>query len=141
MTFLSFEWQNSSCGDKIIHYIGNDMPYLPIDDPRYDSPEKLYAALKNSDAFIISHHPGYELDLHVPGARWEVMDTEIDRLVEIWSMHGSSEGYDVTDRPLIPPFRKGGAYEGFTKGLRLGVTAGSDTHTARPGGSCEDVLW
>lgn len=139
ITFLSYEWQHSSCGDKIIHYLGNDMPYLPIDDPRYDDPEKLYAALKKSDAFIISHHPGYELDLHVPGARWEVMDTEIDRLVEIWSMHGSSEGYDITDRPLIPPFRKGGAYEGLQKGLRLGVTAGSDTHTARPGGSCDDV--
>jgi len=139
ITFLSYEWQHSSCGDKIIHYLGNDMPYLPIDDSQYDSPEKLYGALKKSDAFIISHHPGYELDLHVPGARWEVMDTEIDRLVEIWSMHGSSEGYDVTDRPLIPPFRKGGAYEGFKKGLRLGVTAGSDTHTARPGGSCDDV--
>jgi len=139
ITFLSFEWQHSHYGDKIIHYLGNDMPYLPIDDPRYDCPANLYKALKKTDAFVISHHVGYELDLHVPGAKWEAMDTEVDRLVEIWSMHGSSEGYNSNDRPLIPPFRKGGAYEGLKQGLRVGIVAGSDTHTARPGGSCDDV--
>jgi hypothetical protein len=139
ITFLSFEWQHSSCGDKVIHYLGNDMPYLPIDDPRYDSPEKLYAELKKCDAFIISHHPGYGLNLHVPGTRWDVIDTEVDRLVELWSIHGSSEGYDVNDRPLIPPLRKKGVYEGLQRGLKIGFVAGSDTHTARPGGCCDDV--
>jgi hypothetical protein len=139
VTFLSFEWQHSSCGDKIVHYIGNDMPYLPLDMPEYDSPEKLYKAVKKTDAFIISHHPGYGLNLHVPGARWDVMDTEIDRLVELWSMHGSSEGYDEKDRPLIPPYRKAGVRQGLQEGLRVGLVGGSDTHTARPGGSCDDV--
>jgi hypothetical protein len=139
VTFLSFEWQHSSCGDKIVHYIGNDMPFLSLDMSEYDSPDKFYAAVKQTDAFIISHHPGYCLDLHVPGARWDVMDTEIDRLVEIWSMHGSSEGYDERDRPLIPPYRKAGVRQGLTEGLRVGLVGGSDTHTARPGGSSDDV--
>jgi hypothetical protein len=139
VTFLGFEWQHSGYGDKIIHYLGGDMPYLPVDDPRYDNPASLYEALRGADAFIISHHPGYELDLHVPGTRWEIIETDVDRLVEIWSMHGSSEGLDEKDRPLIKPSRPGGIYEGLKQGVRMGIVAGSDTHTARPGGSTDDV--
>ncbi len=138
VTFLAFEWQHSSCGDKVIHYLGGDQPFLPIDDARYDSPEKLYAALEQSDALVVSHHPGYELDRHVPGTRWEVVDDRIDRLLEIWSMHGSSEGCDSSDRPLMAPRRSGGACEGLRGGLRMGVVAGSDTHTGRPAGSIDD---
>jgi len=139
VTFPAFEWQHSHYGDKVIHFLGGDPPYLPIDDPRYADPGSLYAALKSSDALIVSHHPGYAADLHVPGTDWRVMDTEIDRLVEIWSMHGSSEGYDPEDRPLIPPCRPEGALAGLRRGLRFGLVAGSDSHTGRPGGSAQDV--
>ena len=135
VTFLSFEWQHSQYGDKVIHFLGGDMPYLPIDDPRYADPPSLYEALRGTDAFIISHHPGYEMDLHVPGTRWETVQTDIDRLAEIWSMHGSSEGFDPTDRPIVPPRRPGGVYDGLRQGAHMGIVAGSDTHTARPGGS------
>ena len=138
VTFPAFEWQHSMYGDKVIHFLSNDIPYLPIDDPRYDSPDKLYSALRKTDAFIISHHPGYELGLHVPGTDWNVMEDDIDRLVEIWSMHGSSEGFD-NQQPLIPPFRKEGAMAGLKLGKKFGIVAGSDTHTARPGGSVQEV--
>lgn len=139
VTFLAFEWQHSSYGDKVIHYLGGDMPYLPVDDPRYADPKRLYEALRGTDAFIISHHPGYDLDLHVPGTRWDTVDTDVDRALEIWSMHGSSEGFDPADRPMIPPKRTAGVYEGLRRGLRMGLVAGSDTHTARPGGSAQDA--
>ena len=139
VTFLSFEWQHSHYGDKVIHYLGGDMPYLPVDDPRYNNPQKLYQALRKTDAFIISHHPGYELDLHVPGTEWETIETDVDRFIEIWSMHGSSEGCDPHDRPLIPPWRRDGAMAGLRRGLRMGIVAGSDTHTGRPGGSAHEV--
>ncbi len=139
VTFLSFEWQHSAYGDKVIHFLGGDMPYLPVYDPRYSNPPKLYEALRGTDAFIISHHVGYELNQHVPGADWSVMETDIDRLVEIWSMHGSSEGYGPSDRPMIPPRRIGGIKEGLQRGLRFGFVAGSDTHSARPGGSVNNI--
>lgn len=139
VTFPAFEWQHSHYGDKVVHFLGGDMPYLPIDDTRYADPSSLYDALRNSDALVISHHPGYALDLHVPGTDWDGMQTDIDRLVEIWSMHGSSEGYDPEDRPLIPPRRPEGALTGLHRGLRFGLVAGSDTHTGRPGGSAQDV--
>ncbi len=138
VTFLSFEWQHSHYGDKVIHYLGGDMPYLPVDDERYATPAGLYEALRGAGALVISHHPGYALGLHVPGTDWDAMETDVDRLVEIWSMHGSSEGYSPRDRPLQPPRREAGVMEGLRKGLRFGLVAGSDTHSGRPGGSAKE---
>ena len=139
VTFLAFEWQHSHYGDKVVHYLGGDAPYLPIDDSRYDNPKALYDALRETDALVVSHHPGYALDRHVPGTDWESVETDVDRLVELWSMHGSSEGYDPGDRPLIPPRRPEGVMAGLRRGLRMGFVAGSDTHTGRPGGSAQDA--
>ena len=137
VTFLAFEWQHADYGDKVIHFLGGDMPYLPIDAGRYSDPVNLYEALRGTDAFIISHHPGYELHRHVPGTDWEVVETDVDRLVEIWSMHGSSEGSDPQDRPLMHSRRPEGVMEALRKGLRIGLVGGSDTHTGRPGGSLQ----
>ncbi|MFO7900541.1 MAG: GNAT family N-acetyltransferase, partial [Planctomycetota bacterium] len=138
VTLLSFEWQHSHCGDKVVHYLGGDAPYLPIDDDRYAHPAALYEALRGTDALVISHHPGYALDQHVPGTDWDAMETDVDRLVELWSMHGSSEGYGPDDRPMRPPRREGGVMDGLRRGLRFGFTGGSDTHSARPGGSAKE---
>ena len=138
VTFPAFEWQHSHYGDKVIHYLSGDQPYLPVDDRRYAHPTGLYAALGASDALVISHHSGYALDLHVPGTDWQAVNPDIERLTELWSMHGSSEGYDPADRPLVPPRREDGVMAALRQGLRLGFTAGSDTHSGRPGGSAKE---
>lgn len=138
VTFPAFEWQHSHYGDKVVHYMSCDQPYLPVDDKRYNQPCKLYEALRGSDALVISHHPGYALDLHVPGTDWSAVETDIDRLVELWSMHGSSEGRDPADRPLVGARREAGVMEALRRGLRMGFVAGSDTHSGRPGGSAHE---
>lgn len=135
ITFLSQEWQHSAFGDKVIHYLGGDQPYLDVEDKRYNSLDKVYAALRQSDAFIIGHHPAYPLDTWVPGTNLELADPALEPLVEIWSMHGSSEGYDEQDRPLIEYDPQNYVYHALREGARVGFTAGSDTHTGRPGGS------
>lgn len=138
VTFLGFEWQHSSFGDKVIHFLGGDQPYLPVDDPRYNTPGKLYQALRQSDALVISHHVCYPLPRWVPGTDWDTVDTGLERLVELWSMHGSGEGYSLEDRPLreVDPSRT--VMQALRKGLRLGFVAGSDTHSGRPGGSAKE---
>lgn len=138
VTFLACEWQHSHYGDKVVHFLGNDQPYMPVDRRTYDLPCKLYEALRATDAFIISHHPGYALDQHVPGTDWQAMETDVDRLVEIWSMHGSSEGYCPADRPLREPRREEGVMGALRQGLRFGLVAGSDTHSGRPCGSAKE---
>ena len=139
VTLLAFEWQHSGYGDKVVHYLVCDQPYLPVDDARYDTPGKLYEALRGSDAMVISHHPAYPSQW-VPGTDYDVVETDVERVIEIWSMHGSSEGYDPNDRPLskIDPQRY--VYAALRRGVRLGFVAGSDTHSGRPGGSAKEPL-
>jgi hypothetical protein len=136
--FLGFEWQHSGYGDKVIHYLGGDQPYLPVDDCRYDSPAKLYECLRSADALVIGHHPGYPIGQWVPGTDFGSVETDVERLVELWSMHGSSEGYDPSDRPLVGADADGGVMAALRKGARVGFVAGSDTHSGRPGGSAKE---
>lgn len=140
VTFLGFEWQHTGYGDKVIHFLGGDQPYLPVDDPRYSSPAKLYNALRDSDAFVISHHTAYPPGSWCPATDFDAIDNDIERVVEIWSMHGSSEGYNDSDRPLQNHDSNHTAMAALRKGLRLGFVAGSDTHSARPGGSAKEPL-
>jgi hypothetical protein len=135
---LGFEWQHTGYGDKIVHYLGGDQPYLPRDDVRYQSAKGLYAALRDSDALVISHHPCYPRGSWCSSTDFDAVETDVERLVELWSMHGSSEGYDPTDRPFaeFDPDRL--VMSALKRGLRLGFTGGSDTHSARPGGSAKE---
>jgi mycothiol synthase len=136
--FLGFEWQHSGYGDKVVHYLSGDQPYLPVDDRRYSDPAKLYAALRATDALVIGHHPGYPVGQWVPGTDFECVESDVERLAELWSMHGSSKGYDPTDRPLVGAASTGGVMVALRKGPRLGFVAGSDTHSGRPGGSAKE---
>lgn len=136
--FLGFEWQHTSFGDKVVHYLGGDQPYLPRDDPRYQSAAGLYEALRGSDALVISHHPCYPPESWCSSTDFDAVETDVERLVELWSMHGSSEGYDPSDRPLerFDPDRY--VMTALRRGARLGFTGGSDTHSGRPGGSIKE---
>lgn len=138
VTLLGFEWQHTGYGDKVVHYLGGDQPYLPVDDPRYNSAAKLYAALRDSDALTISHHPAYRAGSWCSSTDFTTVETDVDRLVEIWSMHGSSEGWDVKDRPLRNADPERQVMPALRRGVRMGFTAGSDTHNGRPGGSIEE---
>ena len=138
VTFLGFEWQHTGYGDKVVHFLGGDQPYLPVDDMRYATPAKLYEALRESDALIISHHPCYPPDSWCASTDFDKVENDVERLVELWSMHGSSEGYDPNDRPFqnCDPTRQ--VMAALKRGVRLGFTGGSDTHSGRPGGSARE---
>ena len=138
VTLLAYEWQHAAFGDKVIHYLSGDQPYLPTDDGRFNGAAKLYEALRATDAFIISHHVAYPCDRWVPGTDWNSVETDIERVMEIWSMHGSSEGYDAADRPLTATDPSRTAMAVLRKGLRIGFVGGSDTHSGRPGGSAKE---
>lgn len=140
VTFLSFEWQHTGYGDKVIHFLGGDQPYLCVDDSRYNMPAKLYEALRTSDAIVISHHSSYPPGSWCSSTDFDTVETDVERLVELWSMHGSSEGYNSQDRPLLKSDPARNVMAALRKGLRLGFVAGSDSHSARPGGSAKEPL-
>ncbi|MHC4872733.1 MAG: DUF3604 domain-containing protein [Planctomycetota bacterium] len=138
ITLLGFEWQHTGFGDKVIHYLGGDQPYLPATDERGNTASRLYKTLRESDAFIIGHHPCYPEGSWCSSTDFDAVETDVERLVEIWSMHGSSEGYDKNDRPLVKYTEDRQAYAALKRGVRLGFTGGSDTHSGRPGGSAKE---
>ena len=53
-------------------------------------------------------------------------------------MHGSCEGYDADDRPMIKCDPTRLVMVALRNGVRLGFVAGSDTHSGRPGGSAKE---
>ena len=138
VTILGCEWQHSGYGDKVVHYLGGDQPFLAADDRKSDSVEKLYEAVKASDAFIVSHHTAYKQKLWCGGTDYDVINTDIERLIELWSMHGSSEGFDDASLLMRDMDNENTIMDALRKGLKLGFAAGSDTHSGRPGGSAKE---
>lgn len=140
VTFLGFEWQHTGYGDKVVHFLNGDQPFLPVDDGRSCSAARLYEALRASDAFVISHHPAYPPGSWCSSTDFEATEKDLERVVEIWSMHGSCEGYDPADRPMRHTHAPSLAINALKRGHRLGFVAGSDTHSGRPCGSPKEPL-
>lgn len=159
VTFLGYEWSNHKHGHRGV-YFAPDEP-----DPRmyswYDegsaTPEKLEARMRDHQAVVIPHHTAWRriflallnwlkfISMRIPASyQWWDSSSPQQRLVEIYSMHGSSERYDgpfpIThgnpsgwfpkylrdDRSR--PGRGNYVQEALADGLRLGVIAGSDRH-------------
>lgn len=89
---------------------------LRCNDPDYDTPEELFAALPGPDSATTIPH-------HTTAARhpfdWSTVNADYDRLVEIVQRRGDYE----TDI----------AANGWDEGLVLGVVAGTDNHVGAPG--------
>jgi mycothiol synthase len=140
VSLLGYEWQHTGYGDKVVISLGGDQPVLPVDDGRYSSAAKLYEALRASDAIAVAHHSAYPPGSWCSHTRFDAVEDDVERLVELWSMHGSSEGYDPGDRPLLKRDPEGTAYTALRRGLKLGFVGGSDSHSGRPGGSAREPL-
>lgn len=124
----------------MIHHLGNDQPFLCVDDLRYNTAAKLYDAVRNSDAVVISHHCSYPAGSWCGSTNFSCVDTSVERLTELWSMHGSSEGFVLGEKPLSRMDQENTVMAALRKGLRLGFVAGSDTHSGRPGGSAKEPM-
>jgi len=125
-------------GHRCIYFNSQDAPLLVSRDQRYATPEKLFAALDSYSgrAMTVPHHPAAHPEHKTGGwtIDWDRYDPRFDRLVEVYSCHGSSE-YPGNPR-TIPG--KCGPPASFVRsaigaGCRLGIVAGTDNHEARPG--------
>jgi hypothetical protein len=133
VSFPAFEWTAShQCGEhcspprpdypdwghRIVYFRNTEVAtaLLRCTDPRYDTPEELFAALPGPDlATTIPHHTAaaaYPFD-------WSTINPDYDRLVEIVQRRGDYEA-DILEN-------------GWGRGQVLGVVAGTDNHIAEPG--------
>jgi hypothetical protein len=159
VTFLGYEWSDHQQGHRGVFFAPDepDPRFYSFVDPESDTTGKLEELLRKHEAIVVPHHTAWRrvflpflnwtkfLRMKIPEAyTWWGPESEQQRLVEIYSMHGSSESHDgpfpiTHGNPpgWFPRFlrddrgRPGlGNYvqEALASGLRLGVIAGSDRH-------------
>ncbi len=130
VTFPGYEWHSSHFGDFCIVSPGDELPLT-----HFNELKKLQQFAFDEGALLIPHHPAY-LRGH-RGANPEHWDPRVNKLLEIYSEHGSAEseegGVDYIRHSM------GGRWEPNTMravleaGHRVGVLASTDDHLGYPG--------
>lgn len=129
VTFLGFEWTNWKYGHRNVYYRDGDGPVLRSIDPPSDTPQDLWSLIEPFEAMTIAHHVGggpIATDWNVepsPSKEW---------LVEICSIHGSSERYGGK-AAIYNPIEGAFVRDALMRGYRLGIIASGDTHDGHPG--------
>jgi len=133
VTFAGYEWNGDRTrwGDHNVFYFDDDQPLdlsLHIDE--------LFRNLRARKAIAIPHHPAY-----APGHRskdWDHHDESLSPFVEIFSVHGSSEGddtpLDMSSNASMGPRVSGcSVQDGLARGYRFGIIASNDSGGGLPG--------
>lgn len=133
VTFAGYEWT----GDRTRW--GDHNVFYPYDDPPLDLSEtidELYAHLRAAGGLAIPHHVGYLVGHR--GKDWDHYDEQVSPMVEIFSVHGSSEGCDTPlgmwrNGSMAPRVSGGTVQDGLARGYRLGIMASGDNGTGFAG--------
>ena len=120
-------------GHRNIYFPSDNVPseVFSIDDERYNTPEKLWEALKPYGAITIPHHtlggPVFPFD-------WRYFNEEMEPVVEIYSRHGNSE-CEYGPHEIYNSYRNGkhSVKSPLDQGRHFGFIASSDCHQGRPG--------
>lgn len=150
VTLLGYEWakwRRNGAGDRNVYYDTDYQPMYRSGDEHYPTPRDLFEALQGHRAIVIPHHPASTGNF----CDYRDHDPEKERLVEIYSIWGSSElsARDGNPYPMRPtglprsgfadvPIDSGERPEGFVQralamGRRLGFVGGGDDHDGHPG--------
>jgi len=128
VTFLGYEWTSWTHGHKHVLYLDDEAPLLSNRDAATSDPPGLWSRLPRGRAITVSHHT---LGSPVP-TDWTHHDPVFEPVVEIVSVHGSSEGKGA---PMaVRGAREGhGVRDALARGYRLGFVGSGDTHNGHPG--------
>lgn len=121
-----------SISDKVILFPLQNAEDAPLVDYSAEDgcfQHQLYNLLKGVECAIISHTP---LSF-VMGTSWTEVDNDIEKVVEIYSSHGSSESKNGNFKPLVNNKNKGSVTWALNKGFKLGFIGGGDDHYSHPG--------
>lgn len=133
ITFLGYEYR-SALADMNIYYPGDEGILMCGKKKEWDKPSKLNPVISQKGGMIIPH-------MHF-GADWRGYNSTLYKVMEIYSQHGSAEYLGC---PREIPYLKHQLQKGnegnvnttfqeiLYLGMKLGVTAGSDSHAGRPG--------
>lgn len=128
VTFLGFEWTNWNYGHRNVYYRDGDGPVYRSIDPESDTPEELWELISPYQAMTAAHHVGGG---PVP-VDWSIPPGAKEWLVEICSIHGSSEYYGC-EAGIYRPHEGHFVRDALSRGYKLGIIASGDTHDCHPG--------
>ena len=138
VTLLGFEWTYNKLGHRNLYFPGNKAPRIRHTDPKYSTLEALYKFARDNGAIAIPHHSASNR----MGCDWSLgHDPEVERLVETYSIWGSSERTLPDDHPRLKVFGLSGKDNGrhvvdaLNRGYKFGIMAAGDIHDGRPGHS------
>lgn len=133
VTFLGYEYR-SALADMNIYFPGNEGVLMCGKKEQWNEPLKLNKVISQKKGMIIPH-------MHF-GADWSGYNPTIYRVMEIYSQHGNAE-YIGCPRQIpylnnqLQKENEGNINTTFQEilsiGMKMGVTAGSDSHAGRPG--------
>ncbi|HUG70125.1 MAG TPA: hypothetical protein VMM76_20415 [Pirellulaceae bacterium] len=129
IAFPSYEWHSLKYGDHNVYARG---PELALRDA-IDLPA-LRELARDASAIIVPHHIGYAAGYR--GVDWKYFEGGQSPFVEIFSLHGCSEGEDAP-YPMLhdmgPRDWPSTAEAGWMLEHRFGVIASTDHHGGYPG--------
>jgi hypothetical protein len=128
VTFVGFEWTNWNYGHRNVYYRDGDGPVFRSIDPESDTPGELWELISPYRAMTAAHHVGGG---PVP-TDWNIPPGPNEWLVEICSIHGSSE-YFGCEVGIYHPHEGHFVRDALSRGYRLGIIASGDTHDGHPG--------
>lgn len=129
VTFLGYEWTNWSYGHRNVYYKSSAGEVLSMADSSSNAPQELWDGLQKGEAMTIAHHTGGG---PVP-IDWTVApDPDFEYLVEIASVHGSSECAGCP-KEIYRPVEGAFVQDALERGYRLGFIGAGDGHIGHPG--------
>ena len=129
VTFLAYEWTNWEYGHRNVYYRGSEGTVLSTADPSSDTPPELWAGLPAEGAMTVAHHTGGG---PVPVDWTAIPPEERERVVEISSVHGSSECRGCPGE-IYNPAPGSFVRDALDRGYRLGFIGSGDGHIGHPG--------
>jgi len=126
-----YEWTSWIYGHRHVLYFSGPTKLLSSLDPDTDTPSELWEALRRNKSLALTfpHHPGggpVAIDWAIPP------DPLFEPVVEIVSVHGSSECYEAAGQ-IYQPQPGHFVCDALGKGYRLGIVGSGDGHDGHPG--------
>jgi len=150
IAFLGYEWSHAKgspaaeYGHRNVIYRATEGPLLTCAEARTNTALGLWRALKDDvgveNALVVPHHPARAASSVWWNLDW--WDAELERLVEVYSLWGSSEKpgepFEIHYLAEHSPTGRGEAdghhvQDALARGYRFGIVAGTESHDGRPG--------
>jgi len=128
ITFSGYEYTNWTSGHMHVIFKNDPAPLFSSSNPAYSTPDKLWGALNGLAVITVPHHTGGG-----PIATdWSYYNSEFMPVVEICSIHGTSESIDAP-KCIYRPVEGSFVRDALARGYNLGIIASGDTHNGHPG--------